>query len=192
MKIPRQQDLRLVINAVLLAGFTAILSSGCGGSSATTIEEPPQPPPPLVLEQTDPDPEPILTPVEPPVEVVEPEPLPEPPPKPAFSLATIHFAFDAFELMDASLERLRKNAEILHAYPEAEIVIEGHCDERGTIEYNLALGDKRARAAKAYLMQLGIEESRISTISFGKEKPVNQEQTEAAWAENRRAEFARK
>jgi peptidoglycan-associated lipoprotein len=71
-------------------------------------------------------------------------------------------------------------------------MIEGHCDERGTVEYNLALGDKRAKAAKDYLISLGVNPAQISTISYGKERPFDSGHSEEAWARNRRAEFARR
>jgi peptidoglycan-associated lipoprotein len=80
----------------------------------------------------------------------------------------------------------------MKAYPEAAVVIEGHCDERGTVEYNLALGDKRAKAAKDYLVSLGVEAGQIFTISYGKERPVDSGHNEDAWAKNRRAEFVRR
>ncbi len=81
------------------------------------------------------------------------------------------------------------NAQALRQNSEAPVVIEGHCDERGTVEYNLALGDKRAKAVKDYLVWLGIDSSRLATVSYGKERPADLGHHEAAWAQNRRAEF---
>jgi peptidoglycan-associated lipoprotein len=80
-------------------------------------------------------------------------------------------------------------ARALKQRPEVPVVIEGHCDERGTIEYNLALGEKRAKAVKDYLVSLGIDRSRLTTISYGKERPLDSRSNEFAWAQNRRAEF---
>ena len=84
---------------------------------------------------------------------------------------------------------LDSNYALLKMFPDVVIKIEGHCDERGTVEYNLSLGQKRAQATQDYLTGLGIAASRISTISYGKERPVDPGHTEAAWAKNRRCEF---
>ncbi|MDZ7363592.1 MAG: peptidoglycan-associated lipoprotein Pal [candidate division KSB1 bacterium] len=109
-----------------------------------------------------------------------------------FVLQTIYFDFDRYELTPEALQTLADNARVLKAHPDARVMIEGHCDERGTVEYNLALGDKRAKAAKDYLISLGVNPAQISTISYGKERPVDTRSTEEAWARNRRAEFARR
>ncbi|MBI5893854.1 MAG: peptidoglycan-associated lipoprotein Pal [Deltaproteobacteria bacterium] len=84
---------------------------------------------------------------------------------------------------------LEKDAEWLKKNPAVKIKIEGHCDERGSDEYNLALGDRRANSAKKYLANLGIDSNRISTISYGEEKPACKEANESCWSKNRRAEF---
>jgi len=86
-------------------------------------------------------------------------------------------------------KNLNKKAQWLKNFPAAKATIEGHCDERGSAEYNLALGQKRADAALQYLLSLGINANRISSVSFGKEKPLDSGATEAAWAKNRRAHF---
>ena len=86
-------------------------------------------------------------------------------------------------------ETLSQNAEVLLKHPGAQFQIEGHCDERGTIEYNLALGERRANTTKEYLTSLGVSPDRISTISYGEEMPVDLGYTEKAWAKNRRAHF---
>ena len=101
----------------------------------------------------------------------------------------IHFAFDSYELNDEAKEILKKKAEILLKYPSIKLVIEGHCDERGTEEYNLALGERRARAAYEYLIMLGIEADRLSIVSYGEERPLDPRHNEEAWAKNRRDEF---
>lgn len=104
-------------------------------------------------------------------------------------LQDIHFAFDSFELTDPSKGALQANANWLKENPRARVEIEGHCDERGTIEYNLALGAKRARAAKDYLTALGVQSDRLTTISYGEELPLCYEHNETCWAKNRRVHF---
>ncbi|GIW40398.1 MAG: hypothetical protein KatS3mg076_0975 [Candidatus Binatia bacterium] len=104
-------------------------------------------------------------------------------------LRDINFAFDSFELDEQAREILKQNAQWLKDNPRVAVEIEGHCDERGTIEYNLALGAKRARAAKEYLVTLGVEPDRLTTISYGEELPLCRESTEECWAKNRRAHF---
>lgn len=107
----------------------------------------------------------------------------------AFTNEDIHFEFDRYDLTPRAREILANKAYFLKQYPTVKILIEGHCDERGTAEYNLALGEKRANAAKQYLIQLGISEDRISTISYGEERPLDPGHNEEAWAKNRRAHF---
>jgi peptidoglycan-associated lipoprotein len=104
-------------------------------------------------------------------------------------LKDIHFDFDKYDIRPGDAEILKGNAALLMKYPTVKIQIEGHCDERGTIEYNLALGERRASSAKNYLISLGLSASRISTISYGKEKPLDPGHNEEAWAKNRRAHF---
>ena len=99
----------------------------------------------------------------------------------------IFFAYDSYTLTKAAQNTLEKQAKWLKANGSATIAIEGHADERGTREYNLALGDRRANAAKDYLMTQGISSSRVTTISFGKERPVNSGSNKKAWAQNRRS-----
>jgi len=106
-----------------------------------------------------------------------------------FESEDIYFEFDQYILSDTAKQNLNKKAQWLKDYPSAKALIEGHCDERGSAEYNLALGQKRADAAMQYLVSLGISANRISTISFGKEKPVDSGSNESAWAKNRRAHF---
>jgi peptidoglycan-associated lipoprotein len=102
-------------------------------------------------------------------------------------LKDIHFDFDRYNLRPGDASILKENAALLKKYANVKIQIEGHCDERGTVEYNLALGERRANSAKDYLVSLGISQARISTISYGKEKPLDPSHNEAAWAKNRRA-----
>lgn len=102
----------------------------------------------------------------------------------------VYFDFNKFELADESREALEMNAELMKTYPEIRIEIQGHADERGTSEYNLALGDKRAKAVRDYMVRLlGGAENRIEIISYGEEKPIDESSTEVAWSKNRRAEF---
>jgi peptidoglycan-associated lipoprotein len=109
-----------------------------------------------------------------------------------FESEDIYFEFDQYVLSDTAKKNLNKKAQWLKACPAAKALIEGHCDERGSAEYNLALGQKRADAAMQYLVSLGINANRLSTISYGKEKPLDPGHTEAAWAKNRRDHFVLK
>jgi peptidoglycan-associated lipoprotein len=102
-------------------------------------------------------------------------------------LKDIHFDFDKYNIRPGDAEILKGNAALLKKYPKVKVQIEGHCDERGTVEYNLALGERRANATKKYLISLGISADRISTISYGKERPLDSGHNEEAWAKNRRA-----
>jgi peptidoglycan-associated lipoprotein len=102
-------------------------------------------------------------------------------------LKDIQFDFDKYDIRPTDAGILKENAALLVKFPNVKIQIEGHCDERGTVEYNLALGERRANSAKRYLISLGIPEKRISTISYGKERPSDPGHNEEAWAKNRRA-----
>jgi peptidoglycan-associated lipoprotein len=101
----------------------------------------------------------------------------------------IYFEFDKSTLTPAAQDNLLKKAEWLRENPDATVTIEGNCDERGTNEYNLALGDRRAESAKAFLVDLGIDPARLTTISYGEERPVDPRHNEEAWAKNRRDHF---
>ena len=107
------------------------------------------------------------------------------------NLKTIYFDYDSYDLRPDALATLSENADAIKKVPDAIIQIEGHCDERGTQEYNLALGEKRALATRSHLMNLGVSGDRIITISYGEEDPEDPRSTEDAWAKNRRAEFNR-
>lgn len=104
-------------------------------------------------------------------------------------LKDIHFAFDRYDLSREAREILARNAEFMLKFPEVRIQIEGHCDERGTNEYNLALGERRAMSARNYLKSLGVSSSRLATISYGEELPIDPRHHEEAWAKNRRSHF---
>lgn len=187
---------RSLIAIVTLALFTGT-AVGCARRSAP-VAAPPAPPPavPPAAAGAPPAPAPGPTRVDEALPV-PPEPLAEDelanrslddlnrdsPLKPVF------FAFDSAELDDEARAVVQANAEVLKWYPTWVVTIEGHCDERGTAEYNLALGERRANAVKTYLVTLGISPDRIRTVSYGKEFPFDPEHNEAAWAKNRRGHF---
>lgn len=173
--------------------LVAVMAAGCGKKKQPTTMPAPTPSAP---------PE-VTTPPEPPAQKVEDTtPVPQPalsedtiggkslddlnrdsPLKPAF------FGLDSFELDAEGQATVQANAELLKKYPSWAITIEGHCDERGTAEYNLALGERRAVAVRTYLVSLGIPPDRLRTVSYGKEFPFDPAHTEEAWSKNRRAHF---
>ena len=107
----------------------------------------------------------------------------------AFEEQNIYFDFDRYNLKPEAVRILDEKAALLKANPELRVQIEGHCDERGTSEYNLALGERRASSAQDYLVNMGISPNRISTVSYGEERPYDPAQNEEAWAKNRRDHF---
>ena len=151
-----------------LALVVALAFSACAKKKVTPIQEPPPPAP--VIEQ------PVTPPPAPPV--VEEKPV---------ALEDVFFDFDRFGIKDEYKGVLRRNAEILMANPNKRVLVEGHCDERGTNEYNMALGEKRAKAVVDFYTSYGIAMSRITWISYGEEKPFARGSNEGAWAQNRRA-----
>jgi len=125
--------------------------------------------------------------------VVAPPPLP-PPPSPRVEIIVPHlgdvfFDFDKSELRSDAVTQLKNNANWIQANGVRKVIIEGHCDERGTNEYNLALGERRANSTKDYIVNLGVEPAHIKTVSYGEEKPFAEGHNEEAWAQNRRAHF---
>ncbi len=102
----------------------------------------------------------------------------------------IYFDFDKSDLKPEALDALAKNAQFLRQHPQFIVTVEGHCDERGTNEYNIALGDRRSSAARSYLTSSGVDAARLRTISYGEERPVCTESDESCWWRNRRAHFA--
>ena len=125
---------------------------------------------------------------------------PPPPPPPAApdlneiflrEVRDAYFDFDKADIRPDARDALAKTADLLRNYPSIRVTIEGHCDERGSTEYNLGLGDRRANAVKNYLISLGISADRMSTVSFGKEKPFCMESNEACWQQNRRGHFVK-
>jgi peptidoglycan-associated lipoprotein len=156
--------------------------AGCGGSKP---EAPVEPPP--------------LPEMEPAEDVGGEEPAPverdesvryvDPNVQYASVFRPIHFEFNKYRILPEARVILEDIAELLKENPKWRVLIEGHCDERGTNEYNLTLGEQRAQAARRYLGSLGVADSRFQTISYGEERPVDPRHNEEAWAKNRRAEF---
>ncbi len=107
----------------------------------------------------------------------------------AFVNENIHFSFDSSVLSDQAQQILNSKADYLRANSGVTVTVEGHCDERGTEAYNIALGERRAESVKNFLVDLGISASRLNTISYGEERPIAMGQDEASWAKNRRAQF---
>jgi len=166
-------------SAILLLALVAGLAASCSKKAA---EAPPTPPPAPPQAETPPTP-----PTPPPT-----PPTPPPPPEPekvALSFEPVYFDFDSFNLRDDAKTALDHDAHMLRDNSNAHVTIEGHCDERGTVEYNQALGEKRAQAARDYLVNAGIDGSRIQIISYGKERPFADGHDESAWQQNRRAQF---
>jgi peptidoglycan-associated lipoprotein len=140
-----------------------------------------------------------LPPEQPPAQEVDtttPPPPPPPPPPPqekpqvtAQDFKIVYFDFDKSNIRPDQRSRLDYDAKLLGDNPDMHVQIAGHCDERGTVEYNIALGERRARAVKKYLTELGIDGSRMEIISYGEERPADPRHNEEAWAKNRRAEF---
>lgn len=155
--------------------FALMLAYGCGGSKKAVYTSD-APAPKMTVDNPS-------TPAKP-EEKAEVEYAP-----PSLALGTVYFDYDKYDLTAATRNVLVQHARELEKLPGAQVIIEGHCDERGTIEYNLALGEKRAKAIKEYLGSLGVARSRMNTISYGKERPVDYTQNETAWAKNRRGEF---
>jgi peptidoglycan-associated lipoprotein len=174
-------------------------TAACGGNRLPVATSQPPPPPKAFPEPAptsalparppDPPPVPMDTPVtatsllpwnDKPIEAIN---------GPDSPLRPIYFAYDSDQLDDAAKKVLAANADVLRTYSTWVITVEGHCDERGTAEYNLALGDRRAHAARTYLVSLGIGADRMRMVSYGKEFPFDPGHTESSWSKNRRAHF---
>ncbi len=190
--------------AVLLTGCpkrpVATVASAPAPAAPAPAPAPPPPPPPAPAPPP-PAPAPAApapAPAPPPVAVAPPPaPAPAPPPAPReympnAALKEIYFDFDKSNIRPGDAKILDASAAYLKSNPNELVLIEGHCDERGTIEYNLALGERRAKAAMNYLVAQGIDASRFTLISYGKERPVCTEKTEACWAKNRFDRFLSK
>ena len=186
---------KTALSLLAVVAMAALMVSGCANKEAVKTEAPAP-----VTAKAAPAPMPAPAAPEAPKAAPAPAPKAEAPKAveqqaakasaTAAALETVYFDFDKSELRQDARDVLYKNAELLlKAQPAAKGKIEGHCDERGSAEYNLALGERRAKSAMQYLLTLGVKADRMSVISYGKEKPAVQGNDEAAWAKNRRAEF---
>ena len=181
----------LVVPLLVLTLFLV----GCPKRPATTGAVAPAPsamqpapaPAPATVPRPAPAPAPAPTPAPAPPAMVKPSEF-----SPNPNLKTIYFDFDKYNIRPDDAKTLDGDAAWLKANPNNLVLIEGHADERGTNEYNLALGEKRAKAAMNYLVAQGVQASRITIISYGKERPMCTEKTEACWAKNRRDNFLTK
>jgi peptidoglycan-associated lipoprotein len=173
---------RITLTTIAVAAL--VLSLGAAGCAKKATQVPPTPPPAPPTQPT--------TPVTPPTTPVTPPTTPKPTDAEiiANQLKPVFFALDSDRLDDAGRAALDANAKVMRDNPGLRVMIEGHCDERGTVEYNQALGERRATSARDYLVRAGVEASRISTVSYGKERPFAEGATEEAWSQNRRAHFA--
>lgn len=169
----------------LVVAMLAILTLVCACATKTTPDPTTSAPTPAPVATTDLSQQPTAL-------GVESQPIQSGPVADLQSVAgleRIHFAYNQFTLEEPARVTLEQNAVFLRNNPGLKVVIEGHCDERGSDEYNLALGERRAVAAKNYLVSLGIAVTRLSVISYGEEQPLVAASNEDAWAKNRRAEF---
>ena len=192
------RHVRTVATLLPIVSLTLLLA-GCPKRPAMTAATAPPPLPPAAVAPPTPAapaPAPVApAPVAPPTVAPAPAPAPPAPPKEYRSntaLKQIFFAFDKADLRPDDTQTLAASAAYLKANPNQLVLIEGHCDERGTAEYNLALGERRAKAAMNYLVANGVEASRITTISYGKERPACTEKNDACWAKNRNDTFLTK
>ena len=151
---------------------TMFLLGACACSD-DIIVPPPVVPPPVV-------PQPVTLPA---------SPKPDPRPAPSITAPEVRFDFNSSVLSSTTQDQLKANAVWLSKNSGSKVVIEGYCDERGTEEYNMALGERRASTAREYLVNLGVDPARLSTVSYGKEHPVDPGHNEEAWAKNRRVHF---
>jgi len=164
-----------VASYVLPLVAVAVLA-GC--SKKKEVAEPaPPPPPPTTAETPAPAPPPTTTDTEQPAKTIQDQ------------IADVYFDYDSAELSSSAQSTLDADGKVLNDNASSNVTIEGHCDERGTVEYNLALGDRRAASAKDYLVRFGIAGTRISTVSYGEERPFATGADEASYAQNRRAHF---
>jgi peptidoglycan-associated lipoprotein len=180
--------------AVLAGIVAASLALGACAPKKPPVARPLPPPPPPTTQEAPPPPPPAPVAERP---VVAPPPIAE---DPMMSrsvdelnrdspMRVAYFGYDSAELSAEARAALDANAAILKKYPTWTVTVEGHCDERGTAEYNLALGERRAVAAQSYLVALGIPASRVKIVSYGKEFPFDPGHDDAAWTKNRRAHF---
>jgi peptidoglycan-associated lipoprotein len=181
----------------IVACLAALLAAGCAKRPAVTQAAAPPPTGAVAAQPAAPPPAPAPAPAPvtpPPPQAAAPAPAPPPAPPPeAFAaapgLTDIHFDFDRYDIRPGDAKILDTDAEWLRSHADQVALIEGHCDERGTNEYNLALGERRANAAKNYLVSKGLDAGRITIVSYGEERPVCTAHSEACWSKNRRAHF---
>jgi len=167
----------MIVLVIPLAVMIAVMV-GCAGKKQPSAEKPA----PSTERKQEPAPTPKVQ--EPPKRVEEKQTVPS-----DIRFDTVYFDFDKSNIRSDQRSTMNRNAQLLDQYKTIRIQIEGHCDERGTNEYNLALGERRAESVKQYLVDYGISSSRITTISYGEERPVDSRHNESAWAKNRRSEF---
>jgi peptidoglycan-associated lipoprotein len=169
---------------VLALGFAVSIVGLPGCAAKKKVIEP------VKVETKAPEPAPAPAPAPKPAPPEPPKKVEEPQPPSDLAFASVYFDFDKSDIRADQTGTLNANADLLNRWKTISIRIEGNCDERGSNEYNLALGQRRADAAKRFLVDYSISESRINTISYGKERPVDSGHSEAAWAKNRRDDFA--
>ena len=186
----RRQAKALLVLVLLMT----VVVAACKGKAKPPVARPMPPPP--AIGPTDPAPPAPPQPVSEPVPVMPPMPADDNPLSRSIDdlnrdspLKPLFFALDQSDVDAAGQQTLQENAAVLKKYPTMQITIEGHCDERGTAEYNRALGERRARAAKTYLVSLGIPADKVKTVSYGKEFPFDAGHDDEAWKKNRRAHF---
>lgn len=172
-----------------LLSIVLLAASGCARRQKATTA--PEAAPPQAVAEAAPAPEP--RPAAPAAPAAEPDPLSGDLAsvneylRRQGLLADIYFAYDQASLTEEAREQLARSAEVLRQHPQFQVTFEGHCDERGTPEYNLALGERRAFIARDYVKSLGVDEGRLRTISYGEERPVCSDSAETCWRQNRRA-----
>ena len=173
--------------------LSLLLAAACSRTPPPVVRPTPPPPPVASTAPATPaPPQPVSEPT-----IVPPEPVRDDAIKSASlddlnkssPLKPVFFEYDSHELSPAAVTALNENADVLKRFSTWTVTVEGHCDERGTAEYNLALGERRAVTARAYLVSLGIPADRLRTVSYGKEFPFDPGRDEAAYAKNRRAHF---
>jgi peptidoglycan-associated lipoprotein len=188
------RNTRMMTSGLLLLGLVAWLAlvGGCGGGDAE-VETDPAAGAGTMDEPVETVPEP-MTPEEPmDGSGMDDQDVPDySAMDPAeYGVEDVYFDFDQYDLDESDMATLARNARILKEHPGVVILVEGHCDERGTVQYNLALGEKRAKAVRDYLVSLGVSSSRLRFTSYGESRPFALGSNESAWAQNRRAHFAR-
>jgi peptidoglycan-associated lipoprotein len=177
--------LRSAWSAVATVAVFAVVLSACPKKPQTAVQTAP-------VQETRPAPSASQSTVEDvaPPTVVEERPAPAPAVQPAAGLADVYFDFDRSEITASARAALEQNAKWLLGRGNAQVKVEGHADERGTNEYNIALGERRAQAVKRVLVALGVPAANLSTVSYGEEQPVCREHEESCWQKNRRAHLA--